>query len=257
MATPHDIIWSKKSGDARPDVTVIVPLYNYQAFILNALESVYLQTLPQLDIVIVDDCSSDGSCNLCTEWLQKKSDRFRWARLLRHRKNYGLAFSRNSGINAADTEFIFPLDADNELFPTCLEKHLQALKTTSASFAYCFLEKFGSGLSQNTPCLMGLDPWNPKKLRNENFIDAMSLIRSEVVKKVGGYTTDMPYQGWEDYDLWLKIACENLYGLQICQILARYRVHKQSMLHCVTNRAESQAALKKYLQKKFPKIFSK
>jgi glycosyltransferase involved in cell wall biosynthesis len=238
-----------------PSVTVIVPLHNYAAHVGAALESVRNQTLAELDLIVVDDASTDGGGTVVQAWLAAHGGRFRRARLLRHPQNAGLAVTRNRGFVAAATPFVLPLDADNELYPTCLEKLLRSLQPSPAAFAFCLVEQFGPGLPSDEPPLMHLHPWNPDRLTAGNYIDAMCLLRRAAWEAVGGYTLTMPAPGWEDYDLWLKLARASQRGLQVPQILARYRVHPHSMLRAITNRKDSQSMLRSYLQRTYPERF--
>jgi GT2 family glycosyltransferase len=140
------------------------------------------------------------------------------------------------------------LDADNLLYPRCLERLLGALKHCDASFAYCLLEKFGEETG-----IGNTKPWNPIALQHGNFIDAMVLHRKEAWEEAGGYATDMPAMGWEDFDLWFRIARAGGWGVQIPEILARYRVRRSSMLHTVTNPNANK--LWAYLRAKHPESF--
>ena len=104
-------------GDAKPAATVVIPLYNYGRFIGETLDSVALQTIPNLDVIVIDDCSTDDSSDIARRWMAEHAKRFRKAILLRHLANSGLAATRNTGFGQSETEFIFPLDADNLLYP--------------------------------------------------------------------------------------------------------------------------------------------
>jgi len=166
---------------------------------------------------------------IVSDWLSENGSRFNNYQLARHPVNSGLAGARNSGFHHARTEFVFILDADNTLYPRCLERLLAALRHCNASFAYCYLEKFGQkSLLQNT------NAWNPDALQHGNVIDAMVLLRRSVWEEVGGYSK-MEVMGWEDFDFWFKIARRKGWGVLVPEILARYRVHRKSMLKKVTN----------------------
>jgi GT2 family glycosyltransferase len=71
--------------------------------------------------------------------------------------------------------------------------------------------------------------WDPKRLRKGNYIDAMSLIRTDALRRLGGYTNERRLFGWEDFDLWCRIAEDGGEGLLVPQILARYRASASSM----------------------------
>jgi glycosyltransferase involved in cell wall biosynthesis len=229
-------------------VSVIVSLYNYAEYLPQCLDSVLEQTLNPLDLVIVDDHSSDDSPDVAARWLDEHGDRFAHFSLLRHVKNQGLARTRNTAFSHTRTPFVFVLDADNALYPRCLDRLLLALQNCSASFAYCIAERFG-----DIGGLTNYIPWNPACFAVNNTIDAMVLMRKAAWEKVGGYSTDMPVMGWEDFDLWFKLARSGGWGVLVPEVLTRYRVHGSSMLRTVTNpRVE---LLWTHLRGQYPEFF--
>ena len=246
----------EQQNNAKPGATVVVPLYNYGHFIAETLDSVAAQTVRNLDVIVIDDCSTDDSAEVARCWMTEHASRFRKAVLLRHIANAGLAATRNTGFARGMTEFIFPLDADNLLYPTCLQKLTESLAHSRAAFAYCLVERFLTPPGAvPAPLLMHLHPWHPDTLHIGNKIDAMVLHRRSVWKEAGGYSLSMPRQGWEDYDFWFKIARLGGYGLHVPQILARYRVHAESMLHTVTNENAGIEVLRVHLRKTYPEFF--
>jgi glycosyltransferase involved in cell wall biosynthesis len=243
-----EILSQGRPGSTVPAVTVAISLYNYRDYIIRCLDSVSSQTVACLDLIVVDDCSGDGSERVVCEWLAKSGGQFSNYHLIRHKVNMGLPFSRNTAFTHARTEYVFVLDADNLLYPRCLERLVSALENCNASFAYCYLEKFGEDCGlQNTR------RWSPITLKCDNSIDAMVLHRKSVWAKVGGYATDMPVMGWEDFDFWFRIAKTKGWGVQIPEILARYRISRTSMLHTVTN--PNADKLWAYLRSKHPEFF--
>jgi glycosyltransferase involved in cell wall biosynthesis len=218
-------------------VTVAVTLYNYAEFIVEALETVRHQDLANLDLVVVDDCSTDGGEQRVLEWLHAHNNRFGRSILVRQPSNQGLAASRNQGFALAATPFVFVLDADNQLYPRCLAVCLAAAQANSADAVYTILEVFG-----DTEGVMGTDHWDPAALRSGNYIDAMALIRRATWQRLGGYRR-MPANGWEDYDLWLKFSEAGLQAMHVPQILCRYRQRETSMLRSVTNKPSTMEAL--------------
>lgn len=243
-----EIVNRKTRTEIAAPVTVAISLYNYRDEIIPCLESVKSQTLRALDLIVVDDCSTDDSLSVVNDWIAKNENRFRDALVIRHKSNRGLPFARNSAFARARTEFVFVLDADNLLYPRCLERLLVALSQCDASFAYCLLEKFGEAIG-----IGNTKPWNPIALQHGNFIDAMVLQRKSVWEDVAGYAIDMPAMGWEDFDLWFRIARAGGWGVQVPEILARYRVRHRSMLHTITN--PSADKLWEYLRGKYGEFF--
>lgn len=243
-------IISQKHGNVKAEITVVISLYNYRDYIVSALESVQSQTLDILDLIVVDDCSQDDSLNIVRAWLEQHGQRFNTYVLLHHLVNRGLGVTRNTAFTYAKTDYVFVLDADNMLYPRCLESLLAAIQHSNASFAYCYLEKFG-----DVSLLGNIEIWNPAKLRYGNTIDAMVLHRKALWQQVGGYAEDMPANGWEDFELWFKIARIQGWGVRVPEILARYRVHEHSMLFGETDLMHHKKQLWDYLRTKYPEFF--
>lgn len=242
-----NIIFESRKLNIESDVTVNISLYNYEKYIEECLESVKAQTIENLNLIVVDDCSKDNSVKITKEWLEHNKDRFVECLLLQNKQNSGLAHTRNTALAHTKTNYVFILDADNLLYPRCLTRLLSALKNCDASFSYCYLEEFGSETG-----IRNKKPWDPEKLAQVNPIDAMVLHRKNILEKVGGYSI-MPVMGWEDYDLWFKIARIKAWGIQVPEILARYRVHKKSMLNKITN--PNVEKLWSYLKNTYPEFF--
>jgi len=243
-----EIISHKENNGVTPLVTVIVSLFNYKKYIADCLDSVKSQTISKLNLVVVDDCSTDQSLEKTRKWLSENGSRFDEYILAKHNINSGLAHTRNTAVSLATTKYVFILDADNLLYPRCLESLIEALENCEASFAYSYLEEFGDGNR-----LKNIKTWNPDTLAAVNTIDAMVLLRKVVWEKVNGYSI-MPVMGWEDYELWFKIARAKGWGVQVPEVLARYRVHRASMLNIVTNPNVEKLWI--YLKEKYPEYFS-
>ncbi len=224
---PTDVLFSV-DGLGVADVTVIIPLHDYANYILEALDSVHRQTLRDLDVIVVDDASTDDSAEIAVNWMREHAARFNRAVVLQNKANAGLALTRNVGFNAADTAFVLPLDADNRLRPRCCEVCLEVLRGASAGFAYPTIQTFGDSSG-----LTGTHEFSPGRLVAGNYIDAMALVGKWAWLKVGGYAP-IKY-GWEDYDFWCRFVENGIAGVHVREILADYRVHKASMLHTQTD----------------------
>ena len=232
-AHPYQTLFSKPSSQTSA-VTVCISLYNYQDYITETLQSVYEQTQRLLNLVIVEDRGTDDSVAVAQRWLEEKAVRFNTVQLIQHKQNNGLSAARNTGISVSETPYIFILDADNLLYPRCIERCLSALEADKeASVAYPIIEKFGEDSA-----LIGNVVWNPDRFKRRNCIDAMSLIRRAALIDVDGYSEleAVGRLGWEDYELWCKFIDKDYYGVPVPEILARYRTHKTSMLNSISNK---------------------
>lgn len=218
-------------GSDVADVAVVVPVHDYERFVLETLDSVAAQTLPAIELVVVDDASTDGSLAAVRGWLAKHADRFTSATLLMNRTNQGLPLTRNIGFAAAEAPFVFPLDADNTLEPDCLRRLHDRLRGSTASAAHPTLRHFGDSRRRKPA-----RPWSPERLARGNYIDAMALIRKSAWALAGGYTRGR-FVGWEDYELWCKFVEHGLWSVATPEAVAGYRVHSRSMLRATTQPA--------------------
>src|SRR6188508_2038149 len=104
-------------------ISIIVPCYNVGPFLGETLESVLAQTYSNWECIIVNDGSPDNTHDVAIEW-EKKDKRFVYLKL----ENGGVERARNKGIERATGEFILPLDGDDTLHPTFLEKTLNVFR---------------------------------------------------------------------------------------------------------------------------------
>jgi glycosyltransferase involved in cell wall biosynthesis len=223
------VVQYEKEQPGEAQVAIVVPLYNYEPVIAECLESVAAQDLPQLSVIVIDDGSTDSGGEKAISVLRKHDSRFVSARVVRHIRNQGLSMARNSGVVWSREPYLFMLDADNRIRPSCLSKLVEALEVSRAAFAYSQLRMFGDVEG------IGLgDVWDAARLRDGNYIDAMALVRRDALVAAGGYATLANDYGWEDYDLWLRFAELDYRGVFLPEILGEYRVHKSSMLRMRT-----------------------
>lgn len=212
---------------AKPRVSVLTALYNYEHHIGRALDTVSTSHFRPVEIVVVDDGSSDGSLQAVRRWMQRHEDVP--VLLIRHPVNRSLGPARNTALDFARGELSFVLDADNELFPRGLARLVEALEhDPGAACAYGIAEAFSSSGAPRG--LINVYPWQPWRFADGNFIDAMALWRTSTLRRLGGYSEDLRLYGWEDYDLYCRVAERGLRGLHVPQIVARYRVNDHSML---------------------------
>jgi hypothetical protein len=213
------------SGSARA-LTVIIPLYNHRDDVLSALGSLEASSRSDWEAVIVDDASTDGGGDAVRDWVESRP---RLAcRLVRHDINRGLAAARNTGVAQARTDRLLMLDADNQVRRNAMARLMDALDgDPEASFAYGIMERFSCDGPEGLVSVFG---WDPQRLRASNYIDAFALIRREAIMAMGGYSYDQRLYGWEDYDLWVRMAEAGRRGVFVPEIIARYKVGHGSMI---------------------------
>ena len=124
-----------------PLISVVIPIYNTEAYLDRCISSVVNQTYRNLEIILVDDGSTDGCPFICDEWA-KKDDRIR----VIHKENGGAADAKNVGLDAATGELIAIVDSDDVIADIMYEKLLQLMKDHEADIADSLAEKtFSSG----------------------------------------------------------------------------------------------------------------
>ena len=211
---------------ARPRVSVVITVYNYESLVGTAIASVAASDFEEYEMVIVDDASSDHS----NDAIKAALGSVPWARatLVTQSRNEGLARARNLGAELAEAELLFILDADNSIYPNALGRLVRALdERQSADFAYGIIEQFGAEGPSSLVSYLG---WDPQRLRYGNFVDAMAMLRRSALLDVGGYVTDSRLHGWEDFALWCAFADQGHDGVRVPEIVARYRVALHSMI---------------------------
>jgi glycosyltransferase involved in cell wall biosynthesis len=216
-------------ADPKPLVSVVMGAFNAEPYIRESLLSAVEQTYPALEIIVVDDGSTDRTGDIVAE-IAATDPRIRLIR----QANMGVAAARNRAIEAASGEFIAPLDADDLWAPTKIERQVQRLQAAGpdSGFAYCWwawIDTAGSVLDRSPR-------WNVEgqvleKLAEVNFTGCASvpLFRRSCVEAVGRYRVQLSHHGsCEDWDLALRIA-ERYEATAVGAVLVAYRRRPQSM----------------------------
>lgn len=208
-------------------VSVLLTVHDYASVVGEALRSVALSDMRDVEVVVVDDASTDGS----VEAIRSASAELPWlpVRLVRRGLNGGLAAARNLAATHAHAELLFVLDADNAVLPRGLGTLADALDDDpDAAFAYGLIEAYDAGGPRNVISWMD---WDPGRLRYGNYIDAMAMVRRVALERVGGYSTHQAFSGgWEAFALWIAMADAGMRGVRVPDFVARYRMSGHSML---------------------------
>ena len=220
---------------ARPDVSVIVTVYNYAGVVTETLESIAASEDVAFEVIVIDDHATDDSREVVRRFLGAHPDVPMV--LLGKDANGGLAAARNDGFAEARADLVMVMDADNHVYPTALAKMAAALRNDpGAAAAYAILEDFGA--QQNIRSALA---WEVDRLCAANYIDAQAMWRREAWSDLGGYRDDDEHvYGWEDWDLWLRLAASGGRALLVPEILGRYRVQAGSMI-ALTNLSTDEA----------------
>ena len=176
----------------KPLVSVIVPLYNAAPFIGEALESIIASTYRPLEVVVVDDGSTDESLNVAQTFAERHPEV-----MVLHQVNAGVSAARNHAIRASRGEYILPVDADDKISPYFIE-HAVAAMTNGVSVVGCKAEFFGSRKGE-----WKLPEFSHALLARKNMIPITSLFRKKEWEQVGGFCEEEIYR--EDWNFWLSI----------------------------------------------------
>ena len=203
-------------------VSVITPSYNSSSFISKSIHSVQSQTYESWEMIIVDDCSTDNSCEIIQD-LNRSDNRIKLVRL---NKNIGPAASRNISIEKSKGKYIAFLDSDDIWLPAKLEKQVQFMQDKNCVFSYTAYRKIDE-LGNTISDVMDVpEKVDYESLLKSNVIGCLTaMYDAEVLGKQ--YMPDIPKR--HDYGLWLKILKlgYEAYGLNEC--LASYRIRKGSL----------------------------
>jgi glycosyltransferase involved in cell wall biosynthesis len=202
-------------------VSIIIPCFNYGRFINEAISSALCQTISSLEVIVVDDGSTDSD----TIGVLEKLTALPRVRVLRQ-CNAGLPNARNVGIALARGEYICCLDADDTLEPLYVELCITALELDrSAGFAYSWVQLFGdeSGVWRTRE-------FDINQALFENHTAVSAVFRRDDWLAVGGYRPDMG-GGYEDWEFWLRIAALGRRGRLVRCPLFNHRRHGRTMTH--------------------------
>lgn len=200
-------------------VSVIVPCYKQAEYLSETLDSVFTQTYQNWECVIVNDGSPDNTEEIAKKYLVKDR-RFKYV----SQENKGLSSARNTGIANSEGEYILPLDADDKIGSTYLEKAVARFKEVpETKLVYCKAELFGE---ENG--IWDLPPYDYENIIWNNCIFCSALFRRRDFVNIGGYKENMVH-GYEDWDLWLTLLQKEDVVYRIEELLFYYRVKEVSM----------------------------
>ncbi|MEN6473080.1 MAG: glycosyltransferase [Syntrophaceae bacterium] len=184
---------AKKPAECGPLVSIVIACHNSAPWIDEAIQSAMNQAYRNIEVIVVDDGSTDDSREIVSKYAVK----------LICKENGGVSSARNLGIQHARGEWICCLDGDDMLKPEYVERCMDL--RDSAEIIGSWMQELG-GMNRTIPT-----PDNPTAddFKVGNRIHCASLFRRDLWERVGGYDTDLggvPYLGYEDWDLWLRIT---------------------------------------------------
>jgi glycosyltransferase involved in cell wall biosynthesis len=204
-----------------PLVSAVVPCYNYGNRVVEAVHSLLQQTYPDLEVIVVDDGSTD---NVTLEALQSLEGTNR-VRVVR-KSNGGLASARNYGTEVSRGEFIFYLDNDDKAEPLAIHLLLLKLIHSGPNVSYAYPEQWYEG---DVNLVWRPQHFNHYDLLFTNHPTVCALVRKSAWKAVRGYD-ELMRKGMEDWEFWLVLAKNSHFGVRVSVPLFRYNRHGTTMV---------------------------
>ena len=234
-------------GGLLKKVSIITPCYNDGEYIEETIKSIRAQTYTNWEMIIIDDGSDDENTLQILEKIQHEKD----IRLLRTQR-LRPAGARNAGISVANGEYILPVDADDLIEPTYLERAVEKMEANSElGIVYCHADLFGE---KNGPWELPDYTFDTMLLDNVIFVTA--LFRRSDWEQVGGFRTSMKH-GMEDYDFWLSILELGREVYQLPETLFHYRIKASSRTTQFQQNAETVKETYKAIYFQHPVLYEK
>jgi hypothetical protein len=206
-------------GSGAPSVSVVIPTRNREHLISDAVEMALAQRDVDVEVVVVDDASTDGTADVLAGIGDPR------LRVVGRREQGRLAAARNSGIEAARGEWVALLDDDDVWSPDKLRLQVAASAASGAGFAY------GGAITVSTD-LEPLHAWrqpDPDLLLREllaiNVLPAGAsnvLARTDLIRELGGFDVGLSHVA--DWDMWIRLAAASK-GVSVPEVLVAYRLH--------------------------------
>lgn len=214
-----------------PLVTVGILSYNNELYLRDTLESIRLQTYPHLELIVVDDASSDGSVELVEAWLAEYPEVE--GQVIRHTANKGVCATCNDIVRNAKGEFVCIIGSDDIYLPDKLQTQIDAFAANDERYGVVYsdvyyINELGVVTGKTAIDEKYLAENTFEKMIEANVIPAMSvLVRKACYDKVGLYDEKLSY---EDADMWLRISKEYKF-LYSSYPSAQYRKHSESIMY--------------------------
>ncbi len=219
-----------KDTNGPPDlISVIMPCYNASSYVEEAIASVMGQTYRNVELIVVDDGSSDASATLVQDLADRHSGRIQ----LLHTSRLGPFPARNFALKHSHGKYLAFLDADDWWLPTTLERLYGALADGSADLAYCGWQNVGEGITS--------EPYVPPEYEAGDPVAAFlracpwpihaALTTKALVTRLGGFS-ERRFSAM-DYDFWLRALGLTRRIKRVPEVLAFYRWHGKSQVSAV------------------------
>jgi glycosyltransferase involved in cell wall biosynthesis len=197
-----------------PLVSVIIPCHNYGKYLGEAIDSVLNQTYKNLEIIIINDGSTDDTDSVAKKY-EKDYPTVRYV----SQKNLGIVKTRNTGISQAKGDYMIQLDADDWLDKDYIEKTLQAAQSSKADIIYTDYKKFGDETETSD-----FPDFSLEQLKNRNYIHISCLVKAASIKKFK-FDEKLDKLSHEDWELFLNMCLNDNKAKKCPGTFLHYRIH--------------------------------
>jgi glycosyltransferase involved in cell wall biosynthesis len=228
-----------------PQITVVIPCFNYGRHLEQAVASVLAQTAGGWEVFIVDDGSTDDSVQIARALIEANPGAPLQLLELAHSGSPGA--TRNAGVAAGRGAYVVCLDADDHLDARYLAVCAAALDADPrAGIAYGDLHLFGDRIDEiNCP-----PPWDARTELDCNFLGVSSMFRRVAFEQVGGFDTEI---GYEDWDFWVGMIEHGWQGVRVAGARWHHRQHDRGVY---AGHLERDAEIKARIALKHPRLYS-
>lgn len=199
-----------------PVISVIMPAYCCERFIGEAINSVLSQTYQDFELLVIDDCSNDGTADIIREFAQRDLR----VVYLHNEQNMGVAKTRNRGIGESRGKYIALLDSDDVWDPRKLERQLALLQECDASIAYCSYGFIDENSKVIKKAFIVPEKTDFQHMLTSSVISCSTALISAELLKAHTFRSDIYH---EDYALWMELLAIPVSAAGDKEILAYYR----------------------------------
>lgn len=215
---------------AKPFITVVLPVYNGEKYLAEAIDSILAQTFANFELIMIDDGSTDDSQKIICHY-EKLDPRVR----VIVRENRGLATTLNDSIDAARGEWIARMDQDDIALPHRFERQLEWLEKTGADISGSWVQRFGTFDKRVFKLYQTDEAIKMEMLFRSPFAHPTVMMRTLLVKQL---RYDKTGEMAEDYDLWVRAVEAGWKMTNVPEVLLMYRVHATQISTQTANRQQ-------------------
>ena len=225
-------IYVPTAAGAVPVVSVVLPVYNGEKYLREAINSVLAQTFRNFELIMIDDGSTDASHQILEEY-RRRDPRVRVV----VRENRGLATTLNNSIDLARGLWVARMDQDDIALPRRFETQLKWLEVTGADICGAWVQRFGTSDHRIVRLRRDDDAIKKELLFCSAFAHPSVMMRTRLVARL---RYDPKFEKAEDYDLWERAVEAGWKMTNVQEILLSYRVHPEQISSKALNRQQQQ-----------------